>query len=139
MLSIKVPQWLYETVMGETPSDRKGEASPVEYVGWYDAVAFCNKLSELAGLKPCYSLKGSTVVEKWGAQGTSWDVISCNAKANGFRLPTVEEVKHAIENHSDELLSLIDNSCFVQTVRRKFLQRRWYLWQELKNRWLLLD
>jgi formylglycine-generating enzyme required for sulfatase activity len=37
----------------------KGDKLPVETVSWKDAVAFCNALSEKAGLKPCYSIDQS--------------------------------------------------------------------------------
>ena len=54
----------------------KGE-QPVVGVNWYDAVAFCNVLSERAGLDLCYQIDGYQV---------SWKV-----GANGYRLPTEAE------------------------------------------------
>src|SRR5512137_1159162 len=52
-----VTQEQYEKVMGDNPSRWKGAKNPVEQVRWSDAVKFCNKRSELEGLRPCYDLK----------------------------------------------------------------------------------
>ncbi len=82
MSTTQVTQKLYESVMGTNPSNgEKGDDYPVTDVTWYDAVKFCNKLSEKEGLTPCYS--GSD------------DSIKCDFKANGYRLPTAAEWLYA--------------------------------------------
>jgi len=43
----EVQQAEFEVVMGENPSDRKDPLAPVEMVSWIDAMAFCEKLTEL--------------------------------------------------------------------------------------------
>jgi formylglycine-generating enzyme required for sulfatase activity len=43
----EVTQQQYEAVMGSNPSEFKGANNPVEQVDWYDAVAYCAKLSSL--------------------------------------------------------------------------------------------
>ena len=44
----EVTQAQWKAVMGENPSDFKGDDLPVENVSWNDAMAFCEKLNEKA-------------------------------------------------------------------------------------------
>ena len=60
MSKTEITQKVYESIMGENPSGFKGENNPVENVSWYDAVYFCNKLSEKCGYTPVYSVNGTT-------------------------------------------------------------------------------
>ena len=43
----EVTQAEYETVTGRNPSRYKSPRNPVERVSWYDAMAFCEKLTEM--------------------------------------------------------------------------------------------
>jgi formylglycine-generating enzyme required for sulfatase activity len=44
-----ITQYQYEAVMGDNPSNFKGANRPVECVSWFDAVVFCQKLSQQSG------------------------------------------------------------------------------------------
>jgi hypothetical protein len=79
----------YNDLTATRPFRGDGTA-PVAGVSWYDAVDFCNALSEKEGLRPYYQkvLGGFWGFRKpWGVQR--------DAAADGFRLPTVDEIHRA--------------------------------------------
>lgn len=113
----EVTQELYQAVMKENPSachaestgypTAEGENSilkPVEKLSWYEAIVFCNKLSELCELEPCYFLileesgEATTDVDTWvdipSSNDSSWN-IQCDFTKNGYRLPTEAEWEFA--------------------------------------------
>ncbi|TAL70470.1 MAG: hypothetical protein EPN82_02345 [Bacteroidetes bacterium] len=73
----EITQNQWKKIMGTEPSKFKGDNLPVERINWYEAVEFCNKLSEKDGLTKCYTIIGTDV--------------TCNWNANGWRLPTEAE------------------------------------------------
>lgn len=93
----EVAQDLYEAVTGINPSSDYGEKLPVDSVNWYTAVTFCNRLSVMQGLTPCYSVNDSTDTSTWGTPDRSGagcykaSDVKCNSAADGWRLPTNEE------------------------------------------------
>ncbi len=83
---------------------------PVDTVSWYAALVFCNDLSSNEGLTPVYSIGGSTSPSSWGtiptADNTTWDAVTVNTNANGYRLPTrMENMWAAMGGMSDGLTS----------------------------------
>lgn len=103
----EVTQQLFNAVMGTNPSycttDVTGENSLLKPVdcSWYDAIAFCNKLSILNNLDPVYSVEGIT---DWSSFEFSdiptscdikWESVVIDISKNGFRLPTEAEWEYA--------------------------------------------
>jgi sulfatase modifying factor 1 len=82
-MKFPVTRRLYQDVMGKDPGRPAGEADdrPVNQVSWYDAIEFCNRLSEREGLTPAYRRDGDNV---------SWDTAT-----DGYRLLTEAEWEYA--------------------------------------------
>ena len=109
MSQTEVTQKLYSLVMNANPSTFNAPFNPVESVSWYDAIYFCNRLSDRLGLTPAYALNGSLDVGDWDyvphkCKGIS-GVLELNRKATGFRLPSLAEYKYAINCWEDFLYS----------------------------------
>ena len=100
----------FKEVMGTDPStasayDKDGKKltgddvlnNPVNYVNWYAAIAYCNKLSLKENLKPCYSVSGVTDWENLAyssiptSSNSTWDELTYDKEADGYRLPTEAE------------------------------------------------
>jgi formylglycine-generating enzyme required for sulfatase activity len=85
----------------DTPVGESQERRPVENVSWYDAIAFCNKLSLLDGKDPVYSVTVSGLEVPWatlaysaiptGTTDADWDAATMDMTKNGYRLPTEME------------------------------------------------
>jgi len=92
----EVTQREYQEVMGTNPSSFKGDNLPVESVSWYDAVEYCNRLSEKEKLTPAYTIDKN---RKDGNNDNEYDEIKWtvrwNRNANGYHLPTEAEWEYA--------------------------------------------
>lgn len=84
------------------------DSIPAFGISWYEAISFCNRLSVLEGLAPCYAADGSKdavtyafeLYKTHDAYMTSTTSvirgeISCDWEADGYRLPTEAEWEYA--------------------------------------------
>jgi formylglycine-generating enzyme required for sulfatase activity len=92
----EVTQKEWTDVMGNNPSQFKGDDLPVEMVSWYDCIEYCNKRSIMEGLMPFYGITKNKkdTVNKSEIDSIKW-TITINLGANGYRLPTEGEWEYA--------------------------------------------
>ncbi|HOY85323.1 MAG TPA: chitobiase/beta-hexosaminidase C-terminal domain-containing protein [Candidatus Syntrophosphaera sp.] len=94
----EVSQAEYMTIMGVNPShfNQNNLNYPVEQVSWFDSIEYCNRLSLVAGLTPCYSY-GSFGTNPdawppgWNLSDNNHTNIVCDFSVQGFRLLTEME------------------------------------------------
>jgi formylglycine-generating enzyme required for sulfatase activity len=94
-----VTQAQYQAVTGMNPSlwrtpvfpETNMANRPVEFVSWYEAVEFCNKLSIQEGLTPVY-----TITDREPATGYPFSAtVTANWSVSGYRLPTEAQWEYA--------------------------------------------
>lgn len=100
-----------------TKNEDKFLDAPIDEVSWFDAIVFCNKLSEKELLNSCYTINGSTNPDDWGAVPISadgdnfdlWNKCKCDFTQNGYRLPTEVEWEYLARGGQNYKYSGSDN------------------------------
>lgn len=92
-----IKQSLYFYVTKHNPSRFKGDDLPVENVTWFEAIEFCNQLSEICGLETVYSIDGKNVSIDYSKRGfrlpteAEWE-YSCCGNTTGVKYDTLDDI-----------------------------------------------
>ncbi len=85
-------QDMWKEVMDYNNSETKGSRLPVTNISWWEALEYCNKLSEKYGLQPVYIIEENEEEIKLKIQQLDGEIsypdIADFRKTEGFRLPT---------------------------------------------------
>ncbi|MCB1132332.1 MAG: formylglycine-generating enzyme family protein [Verrucomicrobiae bacterium] len=102
------------------------DLNPVVEVSWWDALKWCNLKSQIESRKPCYRVKNTTGKDEIFKTGTA--VVTCDWKADGYRLPTEAEWEFACRTRNSRWTfhtgQISDTG--VQPVDRNMDQAGWF-------------
>ncbi|WP_198957445.1 formylglycine-generating enzyme family protein [Paenibacillus selenitireducens] len=120
----------YDAITNKSPYSYDGDLKPVVNISWNDAIAFCNLLSEKAGLKACYSINNEgNIICDWESDGyrlpseAEWQ-YACKAGTTGYRYGEINKIAWYNENSGGK----------IHEVGRKE-PNAWGLYDMLGNVW----
>lgn len=95
---------------GEINQYVKDEYSPVIFVNWYQAIFFCNWLSQQEGLEPVYRITGRLNRDDKKIK------VTINSDANGYRLPFESEWEYVATEYGNKEKVVYDLSMFYNSI-----------------------
>jgi sulfatase modifying factor 1 len=144
LMATPVTQYQWLRFWRDNPSEFQGVIKPVETISWFDAIAFCNALSRVAGLEEAYVLDDIEGVPGRRARlASSWGECPFNAKVTwkgldcpGYRLPTEAEWEYAARaGNTDDQFGLVDERTMLDRGGRATYRVR----ARVPNGWRLHD